>query len=190
MNKRRHYIFKKMDKKTDRQGTESDPCRLRVREQIYQNIVLKNSKNLLKNTHSCVTVNVLKYVRTAFLYNMYVWLLLQNQQLEYCVNQLNTITFDIWYKRAPLNLSGNTFPRPTALSCGRGLLTPVPGPFPVYGSRSNYFFTAPNNEITFSRLLSIKNYLFTTPNNGITISRPPSIKSSNNNSMPCLFLVF
>ena len=139
---------------------------------------------------SCVTVNVLKYVRTAFLYNMYVWLLLQNYQLEYCVNQLNTITSDIWYKRAPLNLSGITFPRSTAPSCGRGPLTPVPGPFPVYGSRSNYFFTAPNNEITFSRLLIIKNYLFTTPNNGITISRPPSIKSSNNNSLPCLFLLF
>ena len=40
-----------MDKKTDSQGTKSDPCRLRVREQIFQNIVLKNSKNLLKNIH-------------------------------------------------------------------------------------------------------------------------------------------
>ena len=52
MNKRRHYIFKKMDKKTDSQGAKSDPCRLRVREQIFQNIVLKNSKNLLKNIHN------------------------------------------------------------------------------------------------------------------------------------------
>ena len=53
-------------------------------------------------------------------------------------------------------------PRPRPLALG-------PGPCP------NYLFTVPNDEITFSRPSSIKNYLFTAP--------------SNNNSLPCLFLL-
>ena len=40
----------------------------------------------------------------------------------------------------------------------------------------NYFFTAPNDEITFSRPSNIKNDLFTAP--------------SNNNSLPCFFYSF
>ena len=63
-------------------------------------------------------------------------------------------------------------PRPRLLAVGPIYVFTPPPPRPP---PKNYFFTAPNDEMTFSWPSSIKNYLFTAP--------------SNNNSLPCLFLL-